>query len=175
MWNEERPGFMTYIEEKRQGTQKQTEKSPRQRARPPCELMQTEQRRFARDAQQTGRSAASHPNRPACHRSLGGQWRQEGDPRPALWTRKRRSRKPCPACATPRSGEWKRLGLHRFNRNRLESGQPSVRLRASTRIPNFSNLIHPEAEPVWNGGRPDACGRREPEPLPVLEIHVAVR
>jgi len=95
----------------------------------------------------------------------GSVW-QERDPRPAFWTRKRRPRKPCPACATPRSGERKRLGLHRFNRNRLESGQPAVRLRASTRIPNFSNLIHPEAEPVWNGGRPDACGRRGPEPLP---------
>lgn len=73
---------MTYIEEERQGTQKrkQTEKSLRQRAKPPCELMQTEQRRFARDAQQTGRSAASHPNCPARHGSLGGQWWQKGDP-----------------------------------------------------------------------------------------------
>jgi len=109
MWNGERPGFVAYIEEERQGTQRQyqVEKSPRQRAGPPCESLQPEQRRFARDAQQTGRSAASHPNRPACHRSLGGQWWQEGDPRPALWTRKRRPRKPCPACAAPRSEERK--------------------------------------------------------------------
>ena len=73
MWNGERPGFLTYIEEEGQGTQKRkhTEKSPRQRAKPPCEPMHTEQRRFARDAQQTGRSAASHPNCPACHSVLG--------------------------------------------------------------------------------------------------------
>ena len=61
MWNGGRPGFVTYIEEERQGTQRQDqpENPPRQRARPPRELTQPDQP--ASRATRNNRAAQPHP------------------------------------------------------------------------------------------------------------------
>lgn len=148
MWNGGRPGFVTCIEEERQGTQRQDqpENPPPQRARPPRELTQPDQP--ASRATRNNRAAQPHPIQIGL--PVTAPWKDKNGKNETPGQRKRRPRKPCPACARSSFRGTEAAGF--------ASIQPEpCGLRPALCAPSGVNL-HTQLFRTWSTSRGDLCG-----------------